>query len=346
MERVAWSEDEILSNLAYDEPLIANGVRCHGGFIGGEYHSPRTLGRGPAIAAWQAQARARGVPLIDIPAALVPPHYPNAAQAALLLREGVRDPLVRTLTTIAIIEGFGAMIRDAKVPPLANWVVEPVDGTAVAHLAGGLFEAHARDEAGHRSEGGHKQMWEAARDLALDNPTVPSDVLLRLMTGRRSAGRQRLFAQLDEGVEELLTVMSNVFVIEIFAAETFSWAAAVLGDPEVSARPAEAAALVGYIRGDEAPHVEYLRAALSELRACTLRAADGSELRGAEVVDALLNRTLRALSKERPRAQRAETAADIAAAVAAHRDGAGLQRRFDALDEPWAAPETVALVTA
>ena len=39
--------------------------------------------------------------------------------------------------------------------------------SALAHLANGLFEAHARDEAGHRSEGGHKQMWEAARDLAL-----------------------------------------------------------------------------------------------------------------------------------------------------------------------------------
>ena len=31
-------------------------------------------------------------------------------------------------------------------------------------------------------------MWEAARDLALDNPTVPCDVLMRLMTGRRGAG--------------------------------------------------------------------------------------------------------------------------------------------------------------
>src|SRR5215470_7983078 len=291
MNRLVYSQEDLLSSVAYDEPLIANGVRCHGGFVGGRYRSPRSVGRTPAIAAWQAQLRARGLPLLDVPAALVPPHYPNAAQAALLLREGVREPLVRTLTTIAIIEGFGAMIRDQRVPDLAHCVRESVDGTAVGHLAGGLFEAHARDEAGHRSEGGHKQMWEAARDLALDSPPVPGDVLMRLMTGRRGARRQRLFPQLDEGFEELLAVMVNVLVIEVFAADTFHWAETVLGDPEVSARPQEAAAMVGYIRSDETPHVEYLRTALSELRGCTLLAADGSELHGGDVVDALLRRT-------------------------------------------------------
>src|SRR5215510_11869964 len=116
MDRLVYSQEELLSSVAYDEPLVANGVRCHGGFVGGRYHSPRSAGRTPAIAAWQAQLQARGRPLIDIPAALVPPHYPSAAQAVLLLREGVREPLVRTLTTIAIIEGFGAMIRDQRVP--------------------------------------------------------------------------------------------------------------------------------------------------------------------------------------------------------------------------------------
>ena len=339
MERLEYSQEELLSSVAYDAPLVANGVRCHGGFVAGSYRSPRSAGRGPAIAAWQAQLRARGRSLIDIPAALVPPHYPSAAQAALLLREGVREPLVRTLTTIAIIEGFGAMIRDQRVPDLSRCVRDPIDGTAVGHLAAGLFEAHARDEAGHRSEGGHKQMWEVARDLALDSPPVPDDVLMRLMTGRRGAGRQRLFPQLDESFEELLAVMVNVLVIEVFAADTFGWAETVLGDPEVSAHPQEAAAMVGYIRSDETPHVEYLRTALSELRACTLLAADGSELPGSAVVDGLLGRTLRVLTTQRPRLQREETRADIAAAVAAHPDAAGVQRRFDALEEEWSAPE-------
>jgi hypothetical protein len=341
MNRLDYSQEELLSSIAYDEPLIANGVRCHGGFVAGRYQSPRCLGRGPAIAAWQAQLRGRGVPLLDVPAELVPPHYPNAEQAILLLREGVREPLVRTLTTIAIIEGFGAMIRDQRVPDLSRCVRESLAGTAFGHLTTGLFEAHARDEAGHRSEGGHKQMWEAARDLALDSPPVPGDVLMRLMTGRRGAGRQRLFAQLDERFEELIAVMVNVLVIEVFAADTFRWAETVLGTEEVSARPRQAAAMVGYIRSDESPHVEYLRTALSELRACTLLAADGSELRGSEVVDGLLGRTLRVLTTQRPRLQREETRADIAAAVAGHRDAIGLQKRFDALEEEWSPPAMI-----
>jgi hypothetical protein len=339
MDRLAYSQEELLSSVAYDEPLIANGVRCHGGFVAGQYRSPRAAVRGPAITAWQAQLRARGVPLIEIGTELVPPHYPSAAQGALLLREGVREPLVRTLTTIAIIEGFGAMIRDQRVPDLARCVVEPLEGTACAHLAAGLFEAHARDEAGHRSEGGHKQMWEAARDLALETPPVPGDVLMRLMTGRRGAARQRLFPQLDDAFEELLAVMVNVLVIEVFAADTFRWAEALLGDAEVSARPREAAAMVGYIRSDESPHVEYLRTALSELRARTLRGEPGTELPGRDVVDALLTRTLRVLTSQRPRLQREETRADIAAAIAGHRDAAGLLRRFEALDEPWTPPD-------
>ena len=44
---------------AYDEPLFAGGVRCHGGFAAGRYVSPRTLDRAPAIEAWQSRLRAR-----------------------------------------------------------------------------------------------------------------------------------------------------------------------------------------------------------------------------------------------------------------------------------------------
>ena len=338
MTQLDYSPEELLASVAYDEPLIAGGVRCHGGFVAGRYVSPRTAHRVPAIVAWQAQLDAAGYPLLDVPASLIPPHYPNAAQAKLLLREGVREPLTRTLTTIAIIEGFGAMIRDQPVPDLTRCVKETLDGTAVAHLATGLFEAHARDEAGHRTEGGHKQMWEAARDLALNKPAVPADVLMRLMTGRRGGPRQRLFPQLEPRFEELLTTMVNVFVIEIFAADTFRWAEEVLGDAEVSAAPDAAADMVRYIRNDETPHVEYLRAALSELRARTLLGAHGEQLPGSEVIDGLLNRTLHVLTTQRPRLQRDDTRTDICAALAAHHDAAGVQRRFDALETAWPPP--------
>src|SRR3990170_4875168 len=143
-----YPRDQLLEGGPYAEPLIAGGVRCHGGFdADGRYRSPRTLHRAPAIAAWQARLAREGQPLVAIDPALMPPQYPNVEQAKLLLREGVREPVVRRLTIIAIVEGFGAIIRDVRVPDLGALVVEPIQGTALAHLAGGLFEAHARDEA-------------------------------------------------------------------------------------------------------------------------------------------------------------------------------------------------------
>jgi hypothetical protein len=152
-ERLRYTRDELLASGDYEAPLIAGGLRCHGGFeADGSYRSPRTLHRAPAIAAWQARLAREGAPLIEIPRALMPPQYPNVAQSALLLRHGVRDPIVRTLTIISIVEGFGAIIRDVRVPDLAALVVEPVDGTALAHLGEGLFEAHARDESGYKDE--------------------------------------------------------------------------------------------------------------------------------------------------------------------------------------------------
>ncbi|MCG8589398.1 MAG: hypothetical protein MJE66_08905, partial [Proteobacteria bacterium] len=184
-DRLVYQSDELLESVAYEAPLIAGGVRCHGGFdADGSYRSPRTRFRGPAIAAWQARLARDGHELIEIGQALLPPQFPNVEQAVVLLRAGVRDPIVRALTQIAIVEGFGAIIRDVPVPQLEREIVEPIDGTALAHLSLGLFEAHARDEAGHRDEGGHKQMWEAARDLALEHPKVPGDVMMRIM-GRR-----------------------------------------------------------------------------------------------------------------------------------------------------------------
>ena len=279
-------------------------MRCHGGFdADGAYRSPRVRHRGPAIRAWQARLAREGAALLEIPRELMPPQYPNVAQAKLLVREGVRDPIVRALTIISIVEGFGAIIRDVEVPDLDALVREPIAGTALAHLRGALFEAHARDESGYRDEGGHKQMWEAARDLAFEKPRIPGDVLMRMMgRGRRDGKRARLFPQIDEKLEALLATMAQVLVVEVFAMGTFAWGEALLSDPEVSAAPQQAADLVRFIRSDESPHVEYLRTALSELRARQLRTMDGREIAGRTVVDGILHRVLGAITSERPQA--------------------------------------------
>ncbi|HVP30220.1 MAG TPA: hypothetical protein VMW35_13785 [Myxococcota bacterium] len=347
-DRLDFSADDLLASEEGLAPLLANGVRCHGGFdADGRYRSPRTRHRTPAIRAWQERLLREGGELLQVAPELVPPQYPNVAQSKLLLGAGVRDPIVRALTTIAIVEGFGAIIRDVRVPELARLVREPLDGTAAAHLGRGLFEAHARDEAGHRDEGGHKQMWEAARDLAFESPRIPPDVLMRLL-GRRGAGRERrrAFPSLDEALEGMLATMVNVLVIEIFAARTFEWGIALLSDPEVSAKPAEAGAMVSYIRSDESPHVEYLRTALSELRARTFVTCDGQDLSGRQVVDGLLHRSLRVLTTSRPAEQRAETRSSLADAMKAAGARSGLLEEFDALETPFTPPERTGFESA
>ena len=340
--RLDFSEAELLDSGPYDAPLIAGGVRCHGGFdASGAYRSPRTLHRGPAVAAWQARLAREGHALLEVPAALMPPQYPNVAQAKLLLKSGVRDPVVRALTIISIVEGFGAVIRDVRVPKLAELVVEPIEGTALAHLDRGLFEAHARDEAGWRDEGGHKQMWEAARDLALERPKIPADVMMRMLgrSGQRGAPAERPFPRIDETLERMLALMAQVLVVEIFAEGTFAWGVALLSDPEVSAKPKEAGDLVRHIQSDERPHVEYLRTALSELRARTVRTVDGGTLAGREIVDGLMHRILRAITRDRPRDQRDDVRASLAESMKIAPNPGALLEAFDALESRWTPPE-------
>jgi hypothetical protein len=66
--QVQFSEEELLADLPVTEPLIARGVRCHGGFDeGGHYVSPRTRFRRPAIEAWSEQnCQTFSTELIDV----------------------------------------------------------------------------------------------------------------------------------------------------------------------------------------------------------------------------------------------------------------------------------------
>jgi hypothetical protein len=340
--RINFSSEQLLADVKLEAPLIVGGMRCHGGFdADGNYRSPRTLWRVPAIEAWQRQhGAASPVPLVEIPLDCVPPHMPSVAQARLLLKSGVREPLVRMLTEIAIIEGFGATIRDLPVPPLKSFIREGTAGTALAHLTQGLFEAHARDEAGWGEQGGHKQMWEAARDVALSNPDVPPDILMVIMSRRSPNNRpQRLLTELAEPVERLLAFMVGVLAIEVFARSTFEWAEELLGDREVSDAPQEASRLVSYIRSDESPHVEYLRTALSEIAARTLITEDGGELSGEKAVNALLERSLRMMIRQRIDERRNQIREAVRnAARGKVGDVEELLAQFDALETPWEPP--------
>ena len=336
-----FSPDQLLAEDPYEEPLIAGGVRCHGGYIAGRYVSPRGRVRRPAIANWQRRLHDAREPLVHIPDRYLPPNYPNYEQAKFLLKEGITEPITRSLTIISIIEGFGARIRDVPVPDLSAQVKDDIQGTALAHLTGGLFEAHARDEAGHRDQGGHKQMWEAARDLGLDKPHIPGDVLMRLMSGSGRGRGERLFPELGEKMEALITTMANVLVVETFAENTFNWAQALLGDPDVSAHAADAAHMVACIAADEIPHVDYLTTAMSELRARTLISEDGlKEFQGSEVVDAIFSRQLRGMATRRPQENRERLREEIHQAIDDKALATRIARKFEDLDSGWSFPHT------
>src|SRR4051812_41889545 len=242
-----YTEAELLATHPVAEPLVAGGVRCHGGFAGdGSYVSPRTANRVPAIHARQAQhAEQFGTPLLDIGLDTWPETYPNVAQARFLVQQGVPDPIIATLTRIGTVEGFGSMIRYSIIPDLQRCFEEDVRGTAMAHLGRGLYEAHARDEAGFEKEGGHKQMWFAARDVAFDNP-VTEDETQRMMErmGIVNAGGRagptvappRLLPDDVEGdLELLIERMVRLLLIEISAFHTFAWAEELLSDTELFA---------------------------------------------------------------------------------------------------------------
>ena len=336
--RLNFSTDEILANVDTREPLIVKGVKCHGGFdADGNYRSPRTAFRVPAIKAWQEQHVATsGTALFEIPADTVSPQVPNVAQVKFLLKSGVREPMVRWLSEIAIVEGFGAMIRELPVPPLKTFIREDTAGTALAHLTSGLFEAHARDEAGWSEEGGHRQMWDAARDAALSNPAISPEIYANIIA-RRGGQPAAMFPELGEPVERLIRFMANVLAIEVFAASTFAWAEEILSDPEVSDAPHDAANLVRFIRSDEAPHVQYLRTALSEIQARTLLTLDGKPLSGRKVVNDLADRGIRTMVRQRLN-ERPVMVRDLIRKTANVKDIDTLMLEFDALGTPWTPP--------
>jgi hypothetical protein len=308
-DQLVYDQDELLANHAYEEPLVVGGQRYHGGFTSdGEYLSPRTRNRWPAIRAWQAKVQAEsGMELIDCPPELFAEFYPNLDQTRYLLAEGVREPVIQILTQIGTVEGFGSVIRHVELNDLQRQFAEGIDGTATAHLNKGLYEAHARDESGYEDEGGHQQMWYAVRDLAFEDPEVgdPLQMAMQAFTGDGAGGQamlgmaralgsgQRIVPQIDGNLETAITRMTGLLLIELLAFNTFKWAAQLVGDPEVCANTEQAAALVGYIRSDEEPHVGYLRTTLTEMRARTFVGTEGERLPGTDVIDACWNYSIR-----------------------------------------------------
>jgi hypothetical protein len=305
-EQLTYDEPELLASHDYAEPLVAGGRRCHGGFDqDGNYLSPRTLNRIPAIEAWQRSHRdAFETEILGVPLEAFPEHFPNVEQAKLLIRRGAPEPIIATLTRIGTVEGFGSFLRYSIVPDLQRHFDEDIEGTASAHLDRGLIEAHARDEAGFEDEAGHNLMWFAARDVAFENPVTTDQTAIMLermgiaAPGSRgqvdlariraeAMANRRLPDDIDFDLESLLERMVRLLMIEISAFHAFRWAEAVLSDDELVAGDGEAARIVSYIRSDETPHVDYIRTVLTEMRDRTFVGASGVHHDGRDVIQTI-----------------------------------------------------------
>jgi len=294
--QVEFTAEELLADVAVVEPLVAGGVRCHGGFDeDGGYVSPRTRFRAPAIEAWgERHTELFGEPVVEVPLATWGTHYPNLEQARFLIQAGVREPLAATLTRIGTVEGYGANIRLLKPQGLQRHFVEDIRGTALDHLGRGLFEAHGRDEAGWEEEAGHKDMWFAARDIAFESPADPADIeamLARMGFGQGAPSGldapRLLPTDIDAELEFMVGLMIRVLFIEVSAFHTFAWAEGWMSDADLVAGDGAAADLVSYIRADETPHVGYLAVTLSELRDRTWIGASGKHYPGRDMVGRL-----------------------------------------------------------
>ena len=264
-----FSESELLADHKIVEPLIAQGVRCHGGFDEqGNYVSPRTKFRVPAIEAWEEQRVEQfSTPIVDVPLDTWPENFPNVAQSKFLIRQGAPEPVITALTRIGTVEGFGAMLRILPTPDFSRCFEEDITGTAIAHIDHGLFEAHARDEAGFGDLAGHNRMWFVARDIAFDHPAT-DDLTARMLERMGIDPKPKTAAQVEQAqraamsnrvlpddieftLETVVDRMIGLLLIEISAFHGFRWAEAVLADRDLVAGDGEAADLISYIRSDE-----------------------------------------------------------------------------------------------
>ena len=334
--KLVYSKEEILSDPPFARLNSFGARRLHGGFAAdGTYVSPRTLGRWPAIRAWQQSLKAKGGELIDASTRLLhAPHFPNLAQMKLLLRHGVTLPLWNSLTTTGIIEGRGKMLAGITAPDFQALVEGDISETATAHLNKGLFVAHGLDEGGDgvSEVGAHDQMWYLVRDLALGENLHPIPEIPE--RGGRPGAEGREMPQLPAPHEALIKQLMNVLMIEIRAERGFEFNKALMSDPEAfPARRGEArqaATIVGQIQQDEAPHVAYLQLFISELRSFRFKTT-ASVVEGRAFIDPVWARIVAWNSDDVPRTQREASRELIESLLEARPDGAGLLAEFDAL---------------
>ena len=141
--------------------------------------------------------------------------------------------------------------------------------------------------------GGHDVMWFLARDMAF-GPDAYDDVEPPATIARPEAGT-RFMPELPADVEGLISLLTNLLIIEFRAELGFAETQEILRTPDlfVDRRDGaeEAAEVVERIRSDEEIHVRSLCIYLGELRSVTFRTLDGGTVGGRELIRPLLGRS-------------------------------------------------------
>ncbi|HTQ15020.1 MAG TPA: hypothetical protein VMH86_14180 [Rhizomicrobium sp.] len=341
MARLSYTAAEILADHPYVRPHVEADYRLHGGFDAqGSYLSPRTLNRWPAIRAWTDALRAKGGEIVDASRQLMARgSYPNVEQQSFLLELGLGQSLWNSLSVTGVIEARGKMLAEAIAPDFQPIVEDDIADTATGHLNKGLLRAHGLDEGGDASkgEGGHDAMWFAVRDMLFGKHAYPHAEVPQSLA-RPEMGR--LMPQVSPEHERWILLLMNVLMIEVRAEKFFNFCTAVMRDPrnfrDRRAVADHAADLVDRIRQDEAPHVGYLTAVVSELRSFAFKAA-GGPVKGATFIDPVWRGMVHWHSVTSLDYDREQTRKSFEAMLRARPDGAALVRQFENLGQKEAA---------
>jgi hypothetical protein len=342
MPKLSYTRDELLANHDFARPHVEAEYRLHGGFDGnGTYVSPRTLHRTAAIGAWSDAVKARGYPLVDSSQQLLKrEHYPNRAQQNFLLELGLGQSLWNSLSVTGVVEARGRALAQNAAPDFQRIIVEDISQTATGHLNKGLLVAHGLDEGGdpERGEGGHDRMWFAVRDMLFGAHAYPH-ALVPESLARPEAGRR--LPQLPPEYENWILLLMNVLMIEVRAEHFFQFCTDVMRDPsnfrDRSDVALHAAELVDRIRQDEAPHVGYLTAVISELRSFTFRTVDRGTVKSAALIDPIWRGMVDWHSVANADFQREQSRQALHAMLATRPNGAALIGPFDLLEHREAA---------
>ena len=337
MTQLVYSREELLSNHDYVRPQEEAGYRLHGGFDAeGQYRSPRTRLRWPAVRAWAGALEERGFPLVDATTRLLSRGaYPNQAQQKFLLDAGMGQTLWNSLTITGVVEARGGFLAQMDCPDFQTIIAQNITDTCTGHLGRGLLNAHGHDEAGdrERGEGGHDTMWFAVRDLLFGKDAYPSPE----EPGRLARPEPgRLMPQVPPEHEQLILLLMNVLMIEVRAESAFRFYIDLARDPALfrdrRAEADHAAVLIERIREDEQIHVAYLQAAVSELRSFTFKSGTGAPVAGRDFIDPVWNGLVRYHSVTVLEQQRDMTRTAIVERLGALPDGEKRIAAFDALE--------------